>query len=248
MDVHGKIALVTGGASGIGAAICDALASAGATVLVTDIQEGMGRHRTEALAGKGGEADFFVLDVTDPVAVSTLADRVHQRFGGLDILVNAAGWERVEPFMENDTEFWTRIVALNLMGPVHVSRAFLPLLMEVGGGAIVNLASDTGRVGSSGETMYAGANGGLIAFTKSLAREMTRARIRVNCVCAGPTDTPMFASLPEAVRESLIQAIPMGRLAKPSEVADAVLFFASSRSSYCTGQVLSVSGGLTMVD
>jgi len=131
---------------------------------------------------------------------------------------------------------------------VNVTRALLPLLMESGSGRIVNVGSDAGRVGSFGETVYAGAKGGVIAFTKSLAREVTRKNVRVNCVCPGQTDTPLFATQPQKMRDALIGAIPMKRLGQPSEVADAVLFFASDRASFVTGQVLSVSGGLTMVD
>jgi 2-hydroxycyclohexanecarboxyl-CoA dehydrogenase len=166
--------------------------------------------------------------------------------GRLDVLVNAAGWDRLEPFLENEPEFWERIVNLNYLGPVRVSRAFLPAMIDAGGGAIVNVASDAGRVGSTGETVYAGAKGGVIAFSKSLAREMARHGIRVNCVSPGPTDTPLFRSLPEKMQVALERAIPLQRLARPEEVADAILFFASDRSAFCTGQVLSVSGGLTM--
>ena len=162
--------------------------------------------------------------------------------------MNAAGWDIGQPFMDNEPEFWDKVVAINYLGPVQVSRAFLPLLIESGNGAIVNVASDAGRVGSSGETVYAGAKGGVIAFSKSLAREMVRKGVRVNCVCPGPTDTPLFDSQPEKIKVALINAIPMKRLAAPSEIADAILFFASSRAKFVTGQVLSVSGGLTMVD
>jgi 2-hydroxycyclohexanecarboxyl-CoA dehydrogenase len=162
------------------------------------------------------------------------------------VLVNAAGWDRSEPFLENSLEFIERIVQLNLLGCVKVTRAFLPAMVEAGDGKIVNVASDAGRVGSSGETVYAGAKGGVIAFTKSLAREVARTPIHVNCVCPGPTDTPLFASLPEKLRQGLERAIPLRRLARPEEVAQAILFFAGRRSDFITGQTLSVSGGLTM--
>ena len=168
--------------------------------------------------------------------------------GGLDVLVNAAGWDMIEPFMDNTPEYWDKIVALNFMGPVQVTRVLLPLLFDSGSGRIVNVASDAGRVGSYGETVYAGAKGGIIAFTKSLAREVVRKQVRVNCVCPGPTDTPLFASQSEKMRDALTNAIPMKRVAQPSEVADAIVYFASDRASFVTGQVLSVSGGLTMVD
>ncbi len=218
---------MTGGASGIGAATARALADAGARVFSGDLADG-------------------TLDVTDADSVDAFARGVLAEAGRADVLVNAAGWDRLEPFLENTPELWERIVAVNYLGPVRVTRAFLPAMIEAAGGSIVNVASDAGRVGSTGETVYAGAKGGVIAFTKSLAREMARHRIRANCVAPGPTDTPLFRSLPEKMQEALERAIPFRRLARPEEIADAILFFASDRSAFCTGQVLSVSGGLTM--
>jgi 2-hydroxycyclohexanecarboxyl-CoA dehydrogenase len=159
---------------------------------------------------------------------------------------NAAGWDRIGPFAEMETELIERIVRINLLGAMQVCRAFLPAMLDARGGSIVNVASDAGRVGSSGETAYAGAKGGVIAFTKSLAREAARQGIRANCVCPGPTDTPLFASLPEKLRGALVRAIPFGRVARPGEVAEALFWLASERSGFVTGQVLSVSGGLTM--
>jgi 2-hydroxycyclohexanecarboxyl-CoA dehydrogenase len=148
--------------------------------------------------------------------------------------------------MENTPEFWRKVVDLNLLGPVAVSHAFLDKMIERGSGKIVTVASDAGRVGSMGETVYSGAKGGAIAFTKSLAREVARYNINVNAVCPGPTDTPLLHAVPEKHREAFVKATPMRRLAKPSEIADAVLFFASDRASFITGQVISVSGGLTL--
>jgi NAD(P)-dependent dehydrogenase (short-subunit alcohol dehydrogenase family) len=148
--------------------------------------------------------------------------------------------------LDNTFEFIEHVVRLNLLGHVKLTRALLPAMVEAGRGRIVNVASDSGRVGSTGETAYAGAKGGVIAFTKSLAREMARHAITVNCVCPGPTDTPLFAALPENMKQALIRAIPFRRLATPEEIAHAILFFASPRSDFVTGQVLSVSGGLTM--
>ena len=163
------------------------------------------------------------------------------------MIVNAAGFDRVEPFLNNDDDLWTSLVAVNYLGPVRLSHAFLtPIVAAERTAKIVNIASDTGRVGSMDETVYSGTKGGLIAFTKSLARQMARHRINVDCVCPGPTDTPLFATLPEKIRDGLVKSIPFRRLAKPEEAADAVVFFASSRSDFITGQVLSVSGGLTM--
>lgn len=248
MNFQGKTVLVTGAASGIGLATATAFAQAGARVIVTDVNAEAGEKAAAELKAAGHDASFAQLDVTKLASAEQVATHVRAHFGRLDVLVNAAGWDIIQPFMENTPEYWDKIVALNFMGPVNVTRALLPLLMESGSGRVVNVGSDAGRVGSFGETVYAGAKGGVIAFTKSLAREVTRKNVRVNCVCPGPTDTPLFATQPQKMRDALIGAIPMKRLGQPSEVADAVLFFASDRASFVTGQVLSVSGGLTMVD
>ena len=247
MNLDGKTALVTGGGSGIGKAICAAYAEAGAHVFVADINAETGEATASELTAAGRSAVFLPLDVTDRASVEAAAARVREG-GRLDILCNAAGWDIIQPFLQNTPEYWEKIMAINFMGPVTLTRAVLELLIESGQGRIVNIASDAGRVGSMGETVYAGAKGGLIAFTKSLARETARYGVNVNCVCPGPTDTPLFASQPEKMREALTRAIPLRRVGKPSEVADAALFFASPRADYVTGQVLSVSGGLTMVD
>lgn len=248
MKFQGKTVLVTGAASGIGLATATAFAQAGARVVLTDINAAAGDKAISGLKAAGSDVAFMQLDVTSLASAQAVATRVRADFGRLDVLVNAAGWDIIQPFMDNTPEYWEKIVALNFMGPINVARALLPLLIESGSGRIVNVGSDAGRVGSFGETVYAGAKGGIIAFTKSLAREVTRKQVRVNCVCPGPTDTPLFATQPEKMQAALIGAIPMKRLGQPSEVADAILFFASDRSSFVTGQVLSVSGGLTMVD
>ena len=246
MNFKDKVVVITGAASGIGLATARAFAEAQARVVVTDVNVAAGEAATEELKSVG-DLRFVKLDVTDRASAEALAATIEADLGRLDVLVNAAGWDIIEPFMSNTPEYWAKIVALNFMGPVQVTRALLPLLFNSGSGRIVNIASDAGRVGSFGETVYAGAKGGVIAFTKSLAREVVRKNVRVNCVCPGPTDTPLFATQSEKMREALINANPMKRLGKPSEVADAVLFFASDRSSFVTGQILSVSGGLTMV-
>jgi 2-hydroxycyclohexanecarboxyl-CoA dehydrogenase len=248
MNFKGKVILVTGGASGIGFATCKAFAEAGGRVVMTDVNAETGVKAAAAITGTAGKVEFMALDITSREAADAVAAKIKGGAGRLDVLVNAAGWDIIQPFMDNTPEYWAKIVSLNFMGPVQVSRALLPLLMESGSGRIVNVSSDAGRVGSFGETVYAGAKGGVIAFTKSLAREMTRHNVRVNCICPGPTDTPLFASQSDKMKDALTKAIPMKRVAKPSEIADGILFFASDRSSFCTGQVLSVSGGLTMVD
>ncbi len=232
--LDGRIAVVTGGASGIGRATARLLDAAGSRVFVADL------HESDA------PGEFIRTDVTDDPEIESLCEAVLSRAGAPDVLINAAGWDEIRPFVDSDFEFLERIVRINLLGCMKVTRCFLPAMLEAGRGKIVNVASDAGRVGSSGETGYASAKGGVIAFTKSVARETARAALHVNCVCPGPTDTPLFASLPEKLRGALERAIPFRRLARPEEVAEAILFFASRRSDYVTGQVLSVSGGLTM--
>ncbi|KAA9165551.1 SDR family oxidoreductase [Amycolatopsis acidicola] len=242
MELDDKVAVVTGAASGIGRAIAATLARAGATVAAVDRDaEGLA-ETVRAIGGTAHQADL-----SDAQAIQTLRDEVIAAHGLPGVIVNAAGFDRVEPFMDNDDALWEALVAVNFLGPVRLTKALLePILAEQATTKIVNIASDAGRVGSLGETVYAGTKGGLISFTKSLAREMARYKINVNCVCPGPTDTPLFATLPDKVRDGLVRAIPFRRLAQPEEIADAVLFFASDRANYVTGQVLSVSGGLTM--
>jgi 2-hydroxycyclohexanecarboxyl-CoA dehydrogenase len=244
MRFENKTVVVTGAASGIGRAIATGFGSRGAAVVAVD-RDAPGL--TETVQRIGAAASAHVVDLADPAAIAGLRDEAVAAYGPPDIIVNAAGFDRVEPFMSNDAALWEALVAVNFLGPVRLTHAFLePILAQERTAKIVNIASDAGRVGSLGETVYAGTKGGLIAFTKSLARELARHQINVNCVCPGPTDTPLFASLPDKVRDGLIRAIPFRRLATPDQIADAVLFFASEFSDYITGQVLSVSGGLTM--
>ena len=246
MEFAHKTAVVTGAGSGIGRATAQALAREGANVIVADIDPAGGEATAAAIRQQGGQASFMQVDMTDPASIKAFAAAAQATCGAVDVLVNAAGWGRTAPFVDGTPEFWNKLVALNFVGPMQLTQALLPAMIERASGRIVNIASDAGRVGSLGETVYSGAKGGLIAFTKSLARETARYQINVNCVCPGPTDTPLMAAVPDKVKEALIKAIPFRRLGKPEEVADAVVFFASSRAAYVTGQVLSVSGGLTM--
>lgn len=249
MEMAGKTVVVTGASSGIGRATALLLGREGAHVFGGDVDEAGGRRTEEMAAEQGVKFEFIPLDLTDAAAIDGFAAEVHGRIGGaLDGLVNAAGWDRIQPFIDNPPEMWDRVVAINLMGPVRLTRAVLDPMMAAQKGKIVNVASDAGRVGSMGETVYAAAKGGLIAFTKSLAREMARHKLNVNCVCPGPTDTPLFQAQPEKMRDALTRAIPFRRIARPEEIGEAVTFFLGRRSDYVTGQVLSVSGGLTMVD
>lgn len=245
MTLNDRIALVTGAASGIGLATLKALQDAGARVYLADIDAKKGREIANDLAY---DCDVIDMDISNRASVDAGAKIILEKSGRLDILVNAAGWGRVQPFLENDDAFIDQVVGINLLGTINVARSFLPGMIAAGSGKIVNVSSDAGRVGSFGETVYSGAKGGVIAFTKSLARETARHGITVNCVCPGPTDTPLLNAVPEKHRELLRRAIPMKRFAKPAEVADAIIFFSGPQSDYVTGQVLSVSGGLTMVD
>ena len=230
-----RVALVTGGARGIGRAIALALAADGRRVAVGDLLEA------------DAEGMLAVrLDVTDPASVATAVGEVEEALGPVDILVNNAGWDEMRPFLETDEPFWDRVLDINLKGGLRMIKATAPGMVERGWGRVVNIGSDAGRVGSSLESVYSAAKGGVIAFTKTLARELARTGVTANTVCPGPTRTPMLAEMEPRLVEALERAVPMRRLGEPDDVAAAVAFLASERAGYITGQTLSVSGGLTM--
>jgi 2-hydroxycyclohexanecarboxyl-CoA dehydrogenase len=228
--LKGKTAIVTGGAAGIGAAVVRRFQEEGTRVVVLDL--------------KGDPA----VDITDYAAVKKAVDAA----GPVDILVNNAGWDMFKPFLKTDPAFWQKIISINLIGAMNLLHCVLPGMVERGRGKVVNVASDAGRVGSSGEAPYSACKGGIIALTKTLAREMASKNIQLNVVCPGLTETNMLeqfmqgAGNPEKLREAYRRAIPMGRLGKPEDLPGAILFFASDDADFITGQVLSVSGGLTM--
>ncbi len=246
MEMQDRTVVVTGGASGIGKATAFLLAREGALVFVGDVDETGGRAVAAEAAGEGLAIEFLPLDLTQTATIAEFAATVHRRAERVDGLVNGAGWDRIQPFLENPPEMWDQLIQINLMGAIRLTRALLPPMVAAQQGKIVNISSDAGRVGSTGETVYAAAKGGLIAFTKSLARELARYHINVNCVCPGPTDTPLFQRQPDRMREALTRAIPFRRIAQPQEIAEAVMFFLGRRSDYITGQVLSVSGGVCL--
>jgi len=250
VKLAGKVAVVTGGASGIGRAICEALAREGARVAVFDLNQPGARATVAAIERAGGKGSAHGVDVTDVAAVDMAIDHVALREGGLHVLVNCAGWDKPMPFVDTTPEFWDKILAINLKGPLACTRAALRHMIRQGAGKIITIASDAGRVGSTGEAVYSAAKGGLIAFTKTVARETARHHINVNCVCPGPSDTPLFqqefAAVSPKLAESLKRVIPWGRLGVPEDVAPAVVFLASDDAGFITGQTLSVSGGLTM--
>jgi 2-hydroxycyclohexanecarboxyl-CoA dehydrogenase len=245
----GKTAIVTGAAQGIGRAIATRLAAEGAQVAIADIQEDVAAKTAEALCAAGYTAAAVRLDVTTLDSAEGAVQQVVRQFGGLDILVNNAGWDKLEPFVESTPETWDKVIAINFRGVIHCCRAVIGRLQERGGGKIVSIASDAGRVGSTGEAVYSGCKGAIIAFSKTLARELARNNINVNVVCPGPTETALLHGVMDRqpkVLEAMKRAIPMRRLGQPGDLAGAVAFLASSDADYITGQVLSVSGGLTM--
>jgi 2-hydroxycyclohexanecarboxyl-CoA dehydrogenase len=246
MSLDGRVALVTGGARGIGAAIAHRLAAGGATVVVADLD---GDAASATAATLDGKALGVEMDVASSASVRAAVDQVGAETGSPDILVNNAGIDVIKPFVDSTEAEWDRIIAVNLKGPINCTRAVLDTMIERRYGRIVNIASDAGRVGSSGEAVYSATKGGVIAFTKTLARELARHGITVNCVCPGPTETALLAQVAEyspKLYESLGRAIPLGRTGQPDDIAPAVAFLASDDASYITGQTLSVSGGLTM--
>jgi len=246
-----RSAIVTGSASGIGRAIALAMAAAGARVAIADLNEAGAAETAGAIAAAGGQAQPYRVDITRRPDVEAMVADVSARWGTVHILVNNAGWDHPVPFVESTEEFWDKVLAINLKGPIICTKAVLGPMIAQAYGKIVNIASDAGRVGSTGEAVYSAAKGGIIAFTKTIAREVARHRVNVNCVCPGPSDTPLFrdefAAASPRLAESLKRVIPWGRLGTPEDVAPAVVFLASEGAGFITGQTLSVSGGLTMV-
>jgi 2-hydroxycyclohexanecarboxyl-CoA dehydrogenase len=248
-ELTGRTAVLTGCASGIGRATAQQFAAAGVKVYAGDINEQDGAATVDAIRRSGGQAEFVPLDLTQASSIDAFVDEVKRRSAGqIDIIASIAGIDRIEPFLKNTPEVWDKIMGVNYLGPVRMIHRLLPTMIERGaGGRIVTVSSDAGRVGSTGETFYSGTKGAVISFTKALAREMARYGIKCNCVAPGPTDTPLFTvAMDEKLREALVKAIPLRRMADPVEIANVILFFASPAADYITGQVLSVSGGLTM--
>ena len=244
-----QVAIVTGAASGIGRATAMRLAAEGAAVVIADVNEQGAGGVANSISEEGGRALALQVDVTDVPAVKAMTERAITAFGRVDILVSNAGWDRAGPFADTDEELWDRVIAINYRGHLATCHAALPYMRERGGGRIVTVASDAGRVGSSGEVVYSGAKGAVIAFTKGLAREVARYGINVNCVAPGLVDTPLLAGIAEGHEKliaAIVRSIPLGRVGVPEEIAAAICFFASPDAAYITGQTLSVNGGLTM--
>jgi 2-hydroxycyclohexanecarboxyl-CoA dehydrogenase len=250
--LEGRTAVVTGGAQGIGRAIALGLGEEGCRVAVADVDSSRAALTARDVEALGVEAVAVTVDLTRKDEIAAAVEKVLARFGRIDILVNNAGWDRMGLFVESDEETWDRILALNFRAMLHVCKAVLPPMIERGCGRIVNVASDAGRVGSSGEAVYSGSKGAVIAFSKALAREVARHGITVNVVCPGLIETGLLQSLRDSsvqnakILEAVARAIPLGRVGVPADVTGAVVYFASPAAGYVTGQTLSVSGGLTM--
>lgn len=249
---EGKTVVVTGGGGGIGGATCRRFAQEGARVAVLDRSLEAAEQVAAQIRDSGGQAAAFACDITDRAAVNAAVAAVEAQLGEIDVLVNNAGWDVFRPFLKTEPAQWEQLIAINLTGALHMHHAVLPGMAARKRGRIVNIASDAARVGSSGEAVYAACKGGLVSFSKTIAREHARHGITVNVVCPGPTETALFedykqgAGNPEKLLEAFQRSIPLGRIGRPDDLPGAVLFFASDDATYVTGQVLSVSGGLTM--
>jgi 2-hydroxycyclohexanecarboxyl-CoA dehydrogenase len=249
MRLEGRIALVTGGASGIGAATCRRLAAEGARVAVTDVNLEGARELAGEISGAA-----FELDVRSTGSVRKAAAEVESELGPLDVLVNNAGYDEFGFFVNTDEDMWHRVLDVNLVGVIAVTHAVLPGMQERGSGRIVNVASEAGRVGSHGSSVYSAAKGGVVGLTKAVAREAARYGVTCNAVAPGPIETPLLMAAPEQLGElgervvqGMIGQTVMRRLGQPEEVAATIAFLASDDASYVTGQTLGVSGGLAMI-
>lgn len=249
---EGKTVVITGGGGGIGGATCRRFGKEGARVAVFDLNLGAAEKVAAEIRADGGLAEAFPCDITDRAAVDAAVYAAESKLGPIDVLVNNAGWDVFKPFTKTEPAQWDKLIAINLTGALHMHHAVLPGMSARKKGRIINIASDAARVGSSGEAVYAACKGGLVSFSKTIAREHARHGITVNVVCPGPTDTALFAEYkegagnPEKLMEAFTRSIPLGRIGQPDDLPGTVLFFASDDAAYVTGQVLSVSGGLTM--
>ncbi|MCP3712834.1 2-hydroxycyclohexanecarboxyl-CoA dehydrogenase [Paraburkholderia sp. CNPSo 3274] len=250
--LEGKTVVVTGGGGGIGGATCRRFAAEGARVAVLDLSHEAALKVADDILEKGGQALALRCDITNRAEVEAALQQAQAQLGPVDVLVNNAGWDVFRPFTRTEPAQWDKLIAINLTGALHMHHAVLPGMVERKRGRIINIASDAARVGSSGEAVYAACKGGLVAFSKTIAREHARHGITVNVVCPGPTDTALFAEYkegagnPEKLLEAFQRSIPLGRIGQPDDLPGAIVFFASDDANYITGQVLSVSGGLTM--
>lgn len=247
-----KVTLITGAAGGIGRSLVQRFLEEGAHVVGLDLDANGLQDLKTQVSSHAGQFTPMQLDITDHAAVAQVVQKIHADLGSIDVLVNNAGWDVAKPFVETTPDLWDKLIAINLKGPLNLQHAVVPLMIANGGGKVVNIASDAGRVGSSGESVYAACKGGIIAFSKTLARETARGNVLVNVVCPGPTDTALLRSFTgdgefgQKIYDGLKRAIPLKRLGQPEDIPGMVAFLSSDDANFITGQVISVSGGLTM--
>ena len=252
-DLQGKVAIVTGGGQGIGKAITLRLAAEGCKVAIFDLNPDAAQATAEEARAKGGECRVYGVDISNMDAVNKAVAETESALGPIWLLVNNAGWDKPAPFLQTDKPLWDKIIAINLNGPLYMHKAVLPGMVSRGGGRVVNIASDAARVGTSTEAVYSACKGGMISFTKSLARELARNNVLLNCVCPGPTNTPMMQAVlgtgekAEKWKDAMVRGIPLRRMGEPEDYAGLVAFLGTSDASYITGQAISVSGGMNMV-
>jgi len=248
----GKSAIITGGAGGIGSATCRRFAAEGARVAVFDRDEAGAQKVAMEIEAAGGKAQAFTCDITDRQSVDAAVAASESALGPVAVLVNNAGFDIFKPFLKTEPSEWERLIAINLRGPLHMHHTVLPGMVERRYGRVVNVASDAARVGSTGEAVYAACKSAMLGFSKTLAREHARHGITLNVVCPGPTSTNLFADFlkgsgnPDKLMEAFRRSIPLGRIGAPDDLPGAIAFFASDDAAYVTGQVISVSGGLSM--
>lgn len=253
VDLSGQSVVVTGGARGIGRSIVDLLAHTGAEVLIGDLRLEVAQMTAKEIADETKQRiEALQVDVSNFDEVQRFRDQAIKRLGKVDVLVNNAGWDRLAPFLKTTPDLWDKIISINYKGVIHTCYAFLPHMVERKRGCIVNISSDSARVGSYGEAIYAGSKAAVVAFSKTLAREHARDNIRVNVVCPGLAETALVEEMNEdefarKILGAIVSTIPMKRFGQPEEIASMVVFLASDASRYVTGQVVSVDGGLTMV-
>ncbi|MDE2442319.1 MAG: glucose 1-dehydrogenase [Betaproteobacteria bacterium] len=250
--LKGKVVVVTGGGGGIGSSTCLRFAGEGARVVVCDINASAAQEVVKRIEAAGGEAVMVSVDLTDFAATGAAIQEIESDFGPIDVLVNNAGWDLFVPFLKSEPDFWTKLIDINLRAVLNITHPVLAAMAGRKSGRVVSIASDAGRVGSSGEAVYAACKAGIIAFSKTLAREHARHGITFNVVCPGVTATGMLENFMDAsgnkekLRDAFTKAVPMGRMGQPDDLPGAILFFSSDDAAFITGQVISVSGGLTM--
>lgn len=246
MKLKNKVAFITGFGSGLGRAIAVLFANEGAAIAGTSITESKGRDTAMTIQNNGGQVFFRTGDVSDSVQIKSLLDEAVKRFGGLDVVVNSAGVRTNGSITEITEEQWDRTIDVNLKGVFVVSRLAIPHMIKRGGGVILNIGARSGMVGQAGRAAYCASKGGMVTLTEAMAMDFAADRIRVNCICPGPTRTPMVdTSTPEKLARYQTR-VPLGRIGEPEDVAYAALYLASDEASMITAAILPVDGGMRL--